>query len=342
MSVPLWGWLATLVGIGALVAVDIRQTRRPHEVGFREALTWSLAYIGAALVFAAALGAFAGAGPATGFITGYLVEKSLSVDNLFVFAVILAQFAVPARHQQRVLLIGVIGALLLRAVFIGAGAAAVQRFTVTFVVFGAFLLYTAAHLVRARGTSPDVADTLPVRVLRKVMPVSTDYRDDGLLTRVNGRRAATPLLVVVVTIFSVDIMFALDSIPAIFGITDSAYLVFTANAFALLGLRALYFLLVGLLDRLVHLHYGLAVVLGFIGVKLILHYVHSVNGSVPEIPTVVSLAVVLVVLTVATLTSLRATRTSRPRSPPPQPAAPVRKDRNAAMTRRGQRAPRGE
>lgn len=330
MSVPLWGWLATLGGLGALVAIDIWQARRPHEVRFREALTWSLIYIGAAVIFGAFLAVLAGSGPATGFFTGYLVEKSLSVDNLFVFAVILGRFAVPARHQQRVLLIGVLGALVLRAVFIGAGAAAVQRFTVTFVIFGAFLLYTAVQLVRAHGQTPDVSNTLPVRALRTVMPVTSDYKSDKLLTRVAGRRAATPLLVVVVSILSVDILFALDSIPAIFGITDSGYLVFTANAFALLGLRALYFLLVGLLDRLVHLHYGLAVVLGFIGVKLLLHYAHSVSGGVPEIPTLVSLLVVLAVLAVTTVTSLRATRRADV-----QPAQGVESDRPAEHARAG-------
>ena len=330
MSVPLWGWLATLGGLGALVAIDIWQARRPHEVRFREALTWSLIYIGAAVIFGAFLAVLAGSGPATGFFTGYLVEKSLSVDNLFVFAVILGRFAVPARHQQRVLLIGVLGALVLRAVFIGAGAAAVQRFTVTFVIFGAFLLYTAVQLVRAHGQTPDGSNTLPVRALRTVMPVTSDYNSDKLLTRVAGRRAATPLLVVVVSILSVDILFALDSIPAIFGITDSGYLVFTANAFALLGLRALYFLLVGLLDRLVHLHYGLAVVLGFIGVKLLLHCAHSVSGGVPEIPTLVSLLVVLAVLAVTTVTSLRATRRADD-----QPARGVESDRPAEHARAG-------
>ena len=271
MTVPLWGWLATLAGVGMLVAVDIRQARRPHEVAFREASTWSLIYVGAAVLFGAALAVFAGGQLATAYFAGYPVEKSLSVDNLFVFAVILTQFAVPARHQQRVLLLGVLGALVLRAAFIAAGAAVVQRFTVT-----------------------------------------TDYRHGKLLTRVDGRRAATPLLVVVVAILSVDILFALDSIPAIFGIIDSAYLVFTANAFALLRLRALYFLLVGLLDRLVHLHYGLAVVLGFIGVKLVLHYAHSLNAAVPEISTVVSLLVVIGVLAAATVTSVRASRNARP------------------------------
>jgi tellurite resistance protein TerC len=308
---PLWAWFATLAAIGTLVAIDIRHARRPHEVRFREALTWSAIYIAAAVVFGVVLAGSAGSQPAFAYFAGYLVEKSLSVDNLFVFAVIMSRFAVPARHQQRALLIGVVGALVLRAAFIAAGAAVVHRFTVAFVVFGAFLLYTAVHLLRAQGKEPSVGDNRAVRLLRKVMPVTTGYEQDTLFARVNGRRAATPLLVAVVAILSVDIVFALDSIPAIFGITDSAYLVFAANAFALLGLRALYFLLVGLLDRLVHLHYGLAAILGFIGVKLVLHYAHSVNASIPEISTGISLAAVAVMLAVTTVTSLRASRLAR-------------------------------
>ena len=313
MSPPTWAWFATIAAIGLLIAVDIRHARRPHEVHFREALTWSAVYVAAAVAFGVVLAGAAGSQPALAYFAGYLVEKSLSVDNLFVFAVILTRFAVPARHQQRVLLIGVVGALVLRAAFIAAGAAIVHRFTVTFVVFGAFLLYTAIQLLRAHGQEPDVGDNRAVRLLRKVMPVTSGYQRDTLFTRVNGRRAATPLLVVVVAILSVDIVFALDSIPAIFGITDSAYLVFAANAFALLGLRALYFLLVGLLDRLVHLHYGLAAILGFIGVKLALHYAHNVNDSIPEISTGLSLAVVAIVLAITTGTSLRATHATRNR-----------------------------
>jgi tellurite resistance protein TerC len=304
MTASLGVWVATVLAIGVLVAVDVWHARRPREVSFREALTWSILYVAAAVAFGILVAVFAGGGPATQYFAGYLVEKSLSVDNLFVFAVILAQFAVPARHQQRVLLIGVIGALAMRAIFIAAGAAAVQRFTVTFVVFGAFLIYTAVHLLRTHGRQPDVGNNRAVRLLRRVMPVVEDARDGALLTRVDGRRAATPLFVAAVAILSVDLVFALDSIPAIFGITSSAYLVFTANAFALLGLRALYFLLVGLLDRLVHLHYGLAAVLAFIGVKLVLHYAHTVAPQVPEISTGLSLAVVILLLAITTATSL--------------------------------------
>jgi tellurite resistance protein TerC len=318
MSVSPGAWLATIFGLGALVALDVWHARRPHEVHFREAMTWSLFYIGAAGAFGVVIGATAGADAATQFFAGYLVEKSLSVDNLFVFAVILSQFAVPARHQQRVLLIGVIGALVMRAAFIAVGAAAVQRFTVTFVVFGAFLIYTAVGLVRRHGEQPNVGDSRAIRLVRRVMPVAEDAPGGALLTRVGNRRAATPLLIAVVAILSVDLVFALDSIPAIFGITSSAYLVFTANAFALLGLRALYFLVVGLLDRLVHLHYGLAAVLAFIGVKLVLHYAHTVSSQVPEISTGVSLVVVVLILAIATTTSLLV---GRPERPPAEPGS---------------------
>lgn len=307
MNVPLWAWLATIGGLGVLVVVDVWHARRPHAVTFREAVGWSLAYVAAATMFGGVLAATAGATRATEFFSGYLVEKSLSVDNLFVFALILSRFAVPARHQQRVLLIGVLGALVLRAVFIAVGAAAIERLAFTFVVFGVFLVYTAIRLVTHHGRPPaDVSEGRAVRLLRKVIPVAESKQDGALLTRSDGRRAVTPLFVVVVAILSVDIMFALDSIPAIFGITSSPYLVFTANAFALLGLRALYFLVVGLLDRLVYLDYGLAVILSFIGVKLVLHYGHSVAESVPEISTVASLVFVVGVLALTTVLSLRA------------------------------------
>lgn len=311
MSVSLWVWTATIAGLMVLVAVDIWHARRPHHVGFREATTWSAIYIVASILFGVGVLIFAGAEPGTEFFAGWLIEKSLSVDNLFVFAVILSTFGVPDKHQQKVLLIGILGALVMRAIFIAVGAAAIQRFAVTFVVFGAFLIYTAVKLARSHGEQPDVGNSRAVRMLRRFLPVTDEFPENSALTvRKNGKRLATPLLVVVVTILSVDLVFALDSIPAVFGVTESAYIVFTANAFALLGLRALYFLLIGLLDRLVHLHYGLAIVLAFIGVKLILHYAHTVWHSVPDIPTSVSLAVVVTVLAVTTFTSLRATRTA--------------------------------
>jgi len=312
MSVPLWVWAVTLVAIGLIVALDVWHARSPHDVTFREAAKWSLVYVAAAIVFGVVVALTAGTTHATEFFAGYLVEKSLSVDNLFVFAIILGQFAVPSRHRQRILLIGVIGALVLRAAFIAVGAALIEQLAFTFVIFGAFLIYTAVQLLRTHGEQRvDPGNTRVVRLLRRVMPVTDDSdesADGALVTRKDGRRAVTPLLVAVVAILSIDILFALDSIPAIFGITHTPYLVFTANAFALLGLRALYFLVIGFLDRLVHLHYGLAAILAFIGVKLVLHYVHTVAPSVPDIPTLWSLLVVVAVLGVTTLTSLRSAR----------------------------------
>jgi tellurite resistance protein TerC len=303
MHVPLWVWLATVAGFAVLIAVDVWQARRPHAVGLREAALWSAVYIGAAVLFAAGLFVFAGSGPALEFGTGFLVEKTLSVDNLFVFAIVLSAFSVPERHQAKVLLIGILGALAMRVVFIVAGAELVQRFSIVFLLFGAVLVYTAIRLLRTHGTPPDVKN---LRVLRR-LPIATDNADGDLVVRRPGGIAVTGLGLAVVALLSVDVLFALDSIPAIFGITQNLYLVLCANAFALLGLRALYFLLIGLLDRLVHLHYGLAAVLGVIGVKLMLHWAHGLQPAVPEIPTWLSLIAIAVILGITTVTSLRAT-----------------------------------
>jgi tellurite resistance protein TerC len=338
VTVPFWVWATTVGGIAVLVAIDIWHARSPHEVSFREATLWSVIYIAVAVVFGGILLFTMGTQAGTEYFAGYLVEKSLSVDNLFIFAVILGQFAVPKRHQQKVLLWGVIGALVLRAIFIAIGAAVISAFAFVFVIFGLFLLYTAYTLVRQHGAEPkDMHDNRAVKLVRRVVTVHEDagdhegYSDDGRLTaRVGGTWGVTPLFIVVAVILSVDLVFALDSIPAIFGITQNAYIVFTANAFALLGLRALYFLLVGLLDRLVHLSYGLAFILAFIGVKLIMLYLHEdVSASIPEVPTWLSLAVIVVTLVVVTITSLRATRGSggtgraaeQPAVDPPAPDA---------------------
>ena len=313
MDVPGWVWALTVAVILVMLVVDyVGHVRSPHEPTLRESARWSAGYVGTALAFGLLVWLVWGGELGGQYFAGYVTEKSLSVDNLFVFAVILTRFAVPTRHRQRVLLIGIVGAMVLRAVFIAAGAALIQRLTFTFVVFGVFLLYTAVQLIRTRGeTRDDVAETRGVRLLRRLMPVTSDAPDGALVVKQDGRRAATPLLVATVAILSIDIFFAMDSIPAIFGITHTPYLVFTANAFALLGLRALYFLVVGLLDRLVHLHYGLAVILAFIGVKLVLHYLHTVNDGVPEISTGVSLVVVATVLAATTLLSLRSSRNTR-------------------------------
>lgn len=297
-------WLATIGGLVLLLALDfILVSRKPHDVGFREALGWSIFYIGIALAFGAGVWAWMGSDLGTQFFAAYLVEKSLSVDNLFVFIIILTQFAVPSQMQQRVLLVGVVLALVLRAVFIAIGAAALAAFSFTFVIFGAILIWTGIQLARHRNEDPDPMDSLIVRTMRKRIAVSDEYDGTRLTTVVDGRRMATPLFVVMVAIAGTDLLFALDSIPATFGVTQEPYLVFTANAFALMGLRALYFLLKGLLDRFIYLSTGLSVILVFIGVKLILEFVHSINPNAWHITTNVSLAVILGILVVTGVAS---------------------------------------
>ena len=231
------------------------------------------------------------------------MEKSLSVDNLFVFVIILGQFAVPSIYHQRVLLFGVVLALILRAIFIAIGAAALAAFSFTFVLFGAILIWTGVQLFRHRNADPEPKDNLVVRTVRRWYPITPVYHDTKLFVKIDGKRMATPLLLVMVAIASTDLLFALDSIPATFGVTQEPYLVFTANAAALLGLRALYFLLKGLLSKLIYLSMGLAIILVFIGFKLILTFAHEVNSDIPKIPTVFSLGVIAAILIIVTLAS---------------------------------------
>lgn len=299
-------WLITIGLIVVLLAVDLLVAgARPHAVGFREATAWSVFYVAIAVVFGVVFAANAGMEYGTQYFAGYLVEKSLSVDNLFVFVIILNTFAVPPEHQHKVLTFGIILALAMRAIFIALGAALLALFTFMFLVFGLLLIYTAIQLFRHRNEDPDVDDNALVRFTRRVLPVSGRYEGGRMLTRMDGRRGVTPLFIVLIAIGSTDLLFALDSIPAVFGVTEQPYIVFVANAFALLGLRALYFLVTGLLDRLVYLSTGLALILAFIGVKLVLHWAHvDINPSVPEIPTSLSLVVIIGVLTVTTVASL--------------------------------------
>jgi tellurite resistance protein TerC len=305
-------WFATIAAVVVLLALDFVLTRRPHEVSMKEALGWSAFYIALPLAFGGFVWTQFGSERGLEYLTGYLVEKSLSVDNLFVFMLLLAAFAVPRALQQRVLLYGIIGALVLRGIFIALGAAALARFDWTFLVFGLILLATAVKILRdtlvGAEHQVDVAELRTVRVLRRFFPVTGEYDGPRLLGRVDGRRALTPFALVVVAVFATDIVFAVDSVPAVYGITGDPFLVFATNAFALLGLRALYFVLEGALSKLVYLGYGLAVILGFIGVKLALHWGHEHWPWVPEIPTLLSLAVIVVVLTVTTVTSLAASR----------------------------------
>ena len=305
MTVPAWVWGATIVGVLALVAFDFFMvSRTPHEVGVGEAARWSIFYIALAIVFGIGVFYFMGSQSGTEFFAAYLVEKSLSVDNLFVFAIILTQFAVPSVLQQRVLLIGIVLALVFRAVFIALGAAALSAFAFTFVIFGALLIWTGIQLARHHNEDPEPSDNFVVRAVKKRYPCTDEYHGTAMFITENATPIATPMLLVIIAIGSTDLLFALDSIPATFGVTQNAYLVFTANAFALFGLRALYFLLKGLLDRLVYLSLGLAAILVFIGIKLILTWAHETWPQVPKIPTVASLGVIAVILIVATVASL--------------------------------------
>ncbi|WP_024799315.1 TerC family protein [Nocardia sp. BMG51109] len=307
-----WLWTATILGVIALLVLDFVVTRKPHEVSMREAVGWTIFYIALPVVFGLVIWAAYGGTPGTEFFTGYVLEKSLSVDNLFVFMLLLSAFAVPAALAQRVLLFGIVGALVLRGIFIALGAAALASLDWAFLLFGAILLVTAAKLLvdTARGNDQhvDISSMRSVRLLRKLMPVTDDYHGTRMTVREAGKRALTPLALVVAAVMGTDVVFAVDSVPAVYGVTGDPYLVFATNAFALLGLRALYFVLQAALSRLVHLAYGLAIILAFIGVKLVLHWAHGTWEQVPTIPTVASLGVIVVVLAIVTVTSLRATR----------------------------------
>jgi tellurite resistance protein TerC len=303
-------WIVTIGLIVLLLALDlILASVRPHRVGFREAAAWSVFYIAVAIAFGIVFWMIAGAEFGTEYFAGYIVEKSLSVDNLFVFVIIMTTFAVPEKHQHKVLTFGIVLALIMRAIFIALGATLLNLFSFMFLVFGLLLLFTAVQLFRHRDEDPDVEDNAVVKGARRLFPVSDEYDGGKLVTRLGGRRMVTPLFIVLVAIGGIDLLFALDSIPAVFGVTEEPYIVFVANAFALLGLRALFFLVKGLLDRLVYLSVGLSLILAFIGVKLILHWLHvDISNSVPEISTPVSLGVIVVVLTVVTVASLIKTR----------------------------------
>ncbi len=303
------GWAATLgLIVGLLVVEWLLLGRRPHAVRFREAAWWSAFYIAVAILFGAVFGALAGWDLGAQYFAGYVVEKSLSVDNLFVFLIIMSAFAVPAEQQPKALTIGIVIALGLRAVFIALGAALLAAFTFMFLVFGLMLIGTAVQLFRHRDQDPSVKDNILVVAARRLLPFSSSYDRGRIVTRVEGRRALTPLFLVLVAIGSTDVVFAFDSIPAVFGVTQHTFIVFVANAFALLGLRALFFLVAGLLNRLVYLSSGLALILAFIGVKLTLQFAHHQDHSIGEISTGVSLAVVALVITATTLASMISVR----------------------------------
>jgi tellurite resistance protein TerC len=317
MDVPFWAWALTIVAIAGMLLFDfVGHVRTPHAPTLRESSVWSAVYIGIAVLFGLLIFWFYGADYGGQYFAGYITEKSLSVDNLFVFVLIMASFGVPRELQQKVLLFGITFALVLRTVFIAVGAAAIENFSWVFYLFGAILLYTAWVQARSGGHSDeeDYQENAVLRLARKVFPTTDEYHSDRMTVKVGGKRFITPLAIALIAIGTADIIFAVDSIPAIFGLTEETFLVFAANAFSLLGLRQLFFLIDGLLDRLVYLAYGLAVILGFIGAKLVIHALHTnelgfINGGehvtvIPEIPTWLSLTVILVTLLVTTLASL--------------------------------------
>ena len=336
MNVPVWLWLATIAALVGVILVDLFiSNRKPHAVSMGEAARWILVYLTLAVLFGVGVWLFAGGGFAGEFFAGYLTEYSLSVDNLFIFVIIMSAFKVPAEHQHRVLLVGIVLALVMRGVFIAIGAAAIAAFSWVFYLFAAVLLVTAYRLLREQGNDEEeeFRENAALRWLRKALPVTEHYHGSKITVKIDGKRWVTPMLVVMAAIGTTDLLFALDSIPAIFGLTKEAYLVFTANAFALMGLRQLFFLLGGLLSRLVYLSYGLAVILAFIGVKLVLEALHEnelpfINGGepvpVPHIGIAVSLGVIVGVLTITTVASLIKSRRdakATPRTPTTRPSA---------------------
>ena len=305
MDVSLLTWSTVVAAIILLVVVDLLTvSRKAHDVLFKEAAAMSIFYIAIAIAFGVWVWQTTGSQFGTEYFAAYLVEKSLSVDNLFVFIIILAQFKVPSIFHQRVLMFGVILALVLRAIFIAVGAAALAAFSFTFVIFGAILIWTGVGLFKHWDEDPSPEDNALVKMIRKRIAMTDEYDGAKMFTRINGKRLATPMFLVMIAIASTDLLFALDSIPATFGVTQEPFLVFAANAFALLGLRALYFLLKGLLDKLVYLSLGLSVILMFIGVKLIMTYLHEIWYEVPKIPTLVSLSVIALILIVSTVASM--------------------------------------
>lgn len=317
MHVELWVWIVSFAVVIGLVLFDFySHVKTPHEPTLKEAGIWSAVYIILALLFGVGVWIVWDAQHGIEYFTGYLTEKALSVDNLFVFLIIMSGFAVPRIYQQKVLLVGVVIALVFRTIFILLGAALINNFSWVFYLFGAYLIYTGYNLTK-HDSEAEQGENAFIRFVRRIFPVTENYVEDKLVVKISGRTFITPMMLVMIAIGSTDLLFALDSIPAIYGITSEPYLVFATNAWALLGLRQLYFLLGGLLDRLIYLSYGLAFILVWIGFKLVVHALHHnelpfINGGhhvtvIPEIPTLLSLGVILGTVAIATIASLRAT-----------------------------------
>jgi tellurite resistance protein TerC len=324
VSEPWWAWAVVIGGLLLVLAIDLWIVDRgeAREFSMRQAGYWVSFYIALAAIFGVILWMTAGPVKAGEFFAGYITEYSLSVDNLFVFFIIMSRFAVPKAYQHKVLLVGILLALVMRGIFIAVGAVALERFSWLFYVFGAFLVYTAVNIIRQhlKGEEEQVNENLLLRWARKTFPTTETYVGSKVTVKIDGRRMVTPMLIVMIAIGSTDLLFALDSIPAIFGLTTDPFIVFTANAFALMGLRQLYFLLGGLLQRLVYISYGLAFILGVIGVKLILEALHASHVSwAPEIPIWVSLSVIGATMVITTVASLIKARIDARKGEEPHP-----------------------
>jgi tellurite resistance protein TerC len=311
-AVPAWAWLAVMTVIAVMLAVDLLMHRDSHVIGFREAAIWSGIWIAVGLAFGVVLWLWQGAQAAEAYYAGYLIEKALSIDNLFVFALVFAFFAVPAAFQHKVLFWGVIGALAFRLVFIFAGVELLETFFWTAYLFGAFLIYTGYKMAFKHDDEIHPERNPLVRIVRRIIPTDANYHGDRFFTRINGKRVATLLFVALVAVEATDLIFAIDAVAAVLAITTSTFLVWTANAFAVLGLRSLYFCLAGLMRRFTYLHYGLAVLLGFAGIKLILS-----ETPVGKLPIPVTLAIIAITITVSIVWSLVATRDQRLAAPGP-------------------------
>ncbi len=320
MDVPTWVWWTTIIVTSAILLFDIVIVgRRPHEPSMKEVSAYLGVYVGLAILFGVGVWALAGHQYGTEFFAGWLTEYSLSVDNLFIFIIIMAKFAVPKDYQQTALMVGIVLALVMRGIFIFIGAAAIEQFSWIFYIFGLFLVYTAVKLAKGGPTDDDeYEENKLIKWAERALPATKEYHGAKLWIHENGKRLITPMFIVMLALGTTDLLFALDSIPAIYGLTSEPYLVLTANIFALMGLRQLYFLIGGLLRRLIYLSYGLAFLLGFIGVKLTLHALHEnevpfINGGehvewAPDIPILLSLGVILATLVVTTVASLYASR----------------------------------
>ncbi len=315
-DVPLWLWMVFAITVLVSLAIDLLAHRQAHVIHFKEAAAWSAVWVGLAIIFGVAVFLVVGTTAGVEYTTAWLLEKSLSVDNLFVFALIFGYFKVPRAYQHRVLFLGVLGALIFRGIFLAAGVAVVSRFTAVLFVFAAILFWSTYKILKEEDESFDPGQSIAVRLLRKVIPVRDEYAGPHFFVKEAGKRVGTPLLAVVAAIEAADLVFAVDSVPAVLAVSSDAFIVYTSNAFAILGLRALYFMLAGLLDRFHYLSTGLAIILAFIGVKLILQASHKlISPAIPEVASPLSLAVIVGVLTIAIALSVLRPRPGHPEAP---------------------------